>query len=700
MDSDLAQAATPASDPPQNSGVPFSVDLRSWLTQWKNPQPLPTAKEVQATARVQSSAHDLDRFSRRLECAASYLRRIPAAISGQQGHNRTFHAACVLVNGFALSVDEARPLLQEWNTRCDPPWSAAELEHKLKSAEAAPDQHPRGYLIRESGSPRPASRRPPPVNADSSAPTASSATQAGSADLCPEGQEANPHRLARRYLSERFSGTGEICLRFWREEFHGWDGSAFRRIPMGEMRAQLSRWLAEEFDRLHELERSRWALDCGAGSLGRGSRRPPRPLAVTSRLVTDVLQAVSGLVLISARECPSQPAWINAEEGSMAAVSPSWPVEEVLPAPNALVHLPSFADGKDSVIPPTPRFFNAFALDYDFVSTALEPAEWQDFLRQVWQDDEECISCLQEWFGYLLTPDTRQQKILMMVGPKRSGRGTIARVLKALVGPSNVVNPTLATLARPFGLAPLIDKPVAIFPDARLSSRPDNAAITESLLSISGEDDQTVDRKHLPAWTGRLPTRFVLISNELPRLRDASGALASRLILLRFTRSFYGQEDVGLFDRLSRELPGILLWAITGWRRLRRRGSFIQPRSGRDLLAAMGDLASPISAFLRDKCVLESQSCVPAAALYEAWRSWCQEHGREVVGDEAAFGRDLHAAIPGLSKSRLRVDSIRVVHYTNIRLRTPLDPEPDLEDFYGAGKGATPRNDLVSATPF
>ena len=121
-----------------------------------------------------------------------------------------------------------------------------------------------------------------------------------------------------------------------------------------------------------------------------------------------------------------------------------------------------------------------------------------------------------------------------------------------------MVNPTLATLARPFGLAPLIDKPVAILPDARLSGRPDNAAITECLLSISGEDDQTVDRKHLPAWTGRLPTRFVLISNELPRLRDASGALASRLILLRFTRSFYGREDVGLFDRLSRELPGIL----------------------------------------------------------------------------------------------------------------------------------------------
>ncbi len=90
-----------------------------------------------------------------------------------------------------------------------------------------------------------------------------------------------------------------------------------------------------------------------------------------------------------------------------------------------------------------------------------------------------------------------------------------------------MVNPTLGTLARPFGLSSLINKPVAISPDARLSSRPDNAAIVECLLSISGEDGQTIDRKDLDAWTGRLPTWFVLISNDLPRLRDASGALAS-----------------------------------------------------------------------------------------------------------------------------------------------------------------------------
>ena len=53
---------------------------------------------------------------------------------------------------------------------------------------------------------------------------------------------------------------------------------------------------------------------------------------------------------------------------------------------------------------------------------------------------------LQEWVGYLLTQDTRQHKILLIVGPPRSGKGTIGRVLRELLGHENVVGPTLSSL--------------------------------------------------------------------------------------------------------------------------------------------------------------------------------------------------------------------------------------------------------------
>jgi len=72
--------------------------------------------------------------------ARAYLSKVPGAIAGQSGHDWTFHAAALLVIDFALPIEEAFPLLQEWNETCQPPWSDSELHHKLESVDALPDE--------------------------------------------------------------------------------------------------------------------------------------------------------------------------------------------------------------------------------------------------------------------------------------------------------------------------------------------------------------------------------------------------------------------------------------------------------------------------------------------------------------------------------------------------------------------------------
>ncbi|HEY1048780.1 MAG TPA: hypothetical protein VGE39_03455, partial [Prosthecobacter sp.] len=81
------------------------------------------------------------------ERARAYLACLPVSVQGQGGHNAAFRAACVLVHGFALSEQEALPLLLEWNTRCLPPWTEAELRHKLRSATQTPGDKPHGHLL-------------------------------------------------------------------------------------------------------------------------------------------------------------------------------------------------------------------------------------------------------------------------------------------------------------------------------------------------------------------------------------------------------------------------------------------------------------------------------------------------------------------------------------------------------------------------
>src|SRR5207237_6472845 len=111
--------------------------------------------------------------------------------------------------------------------------------------------------------------------------------------------------------------------------------------------------------------------------------------------------------------------------------------------------------------------------------------------------------------------------------------------------------PRLPALGETFGLQPLLGKTVAIVPDARLSNRNDVATITERLLAISGEDGVDVNRKNLPQIAGaKLSTRFVILTNELPRLDDASGAIVGRMIVLQQTQSWFGKEDPQLTKKL------------------------------------------------------------------------------------------------------------------------------------------------------
>lgn len=500
----------------------------------------------------------------------------------------------------------------------------------------------------------------------------------GSADVIeaepirPNEAIDDPHRLARLYRDARCLHPDGLTVRYWQGTWNRWREGAYHETDEKELRADVGPIIKAEFDRLNVRAVAAWQAAKGVDERGKAI---PKPTAfkVTEPLKSNVLGNLAGLTLLDSAAIKGPPGWLDGPG--------PWPAGEVLPCRNALVHLPSLVKGEPGIRKPTPRFFVPYALDYDFDPEAPEPAHWLEFLGQLWPDDPQSIQALQEWFGLCLTPDTSHQKILALIGPRRSGKGTIGRVKRALIGPENVAGPTLSSLTGPFGLQPLVGKLAAIISDARLSGRTDAAVIVERLLSISGEDALTVERKHTSAWTGRLIARFMLISNQLPRLSDSSGALAGRLILLPLTRSFYGKEDRALESKLLSELPGILLWAIEGWRRLRERGHFVQPKSGQEMVEEMEDLASPVGAFLRERCDQGPSCDVEVSDLFNEWKAWCEEKGRQHPGDVHAFGRDLRSVLPHLTTPQKTVgvgkDAVRKRFYQGIGLKSLVVPKKD-----------------------
>ena len=244
--------------------------------------------------------------------------------------------------------------------------------------------------------------------------------------------------------------------------------------------------------------------------------------------------------------------------------------------------------------------------------------------------------------------------------------------------------PALSTLGSQFGLGAMIDRPLACIPDAHLSAAADRAIILDRLLSISGEDAVTVERKYMPAWEGKLPTRILMGANEPPRLSDASGALVSRLIILRQTETFLNREDRTLDAQLASELPSILNWALEGLARLRARGRFVAPASSRELTAEVGEMAAPVSTFVADWCATDPQHEVRISMLYYSWRAWCGEHGHDHPGTVQMFSHALRAAYPTLGRTRRRVEGRVEKFFAGIRLLTAEEGGPI--DVKSAGK--------------
>ncbi len=470
--------------------------------------------------------------------------------------------------------------------------------------------------------------------------------QAVEADVLPP--PSRPLAVARLLVERNYGHPDGLLLRFWRGAFWQWKRSHWIEAEDAQVRSSAYGFTEDATYWNDKGQVQSWS--------------PNR------YRIADVLDALRAVTHLGADL--DQPAWLDpgvdhrGDPGVDHLLGGDVPPGEIVACSNALLHVAT-----RELIGHTPRYFNRVAVPFSYDPTHPPPVpqRWLEFLGELWPDDPDSVEALQQWFGYAVSGRTDLHKILLLIGPTRAGKGVIARVLSALLGRGNVAGPTLASLGQNFGLQDLIGKPLAVIADARLGGA-NTSQVVERLLSISGEDMLTLDRKYREPWTGKLPTRFVVISNELPRFGDASGAIARRFVILATSRSWLGQENPRLTDELLTELPGILGWALDGADRLRVAGHFTEPASSVDAITTLMDTVSPTSAFVRDRCTTAAGSECSVDSLYEAWKAWAEDNGMDRAGTKQTFGRNLRAVVPSLKLSRPRDGGDRERHYIGIAL--------------------------------
>jgi putative DNA primase/helicase len=412
---------------------------------------------------------------------------------------------------------------------------------------------------------------------------------------------ASPYDTAIAFTEHECSENGKIVVWFWQGQFWRWNEKHYAPEPDEVIRGHIYKFLygAWRYVDLNKRERFKptprhvnEVIDCLKSGLQLGVECQPPMWRSTRQPATDWIVFRNGVVNVLTGEMrqPSADLWVH------SALGFDWDPDM-----------------------PCPR--------------------WVQFLEEAFPGDDESKAFIEEWMGYCMTEETRFQKGAMLIGEKRSGKGTISHVLRQMVGDPSYVGLSFSTWTATENSGQcLIGKRVGLFSDVRL--KPGRAygqsydpgglshVSAERLLNITGEDTVTLGRKNIDAWQGQLRLKIMLISNEAPNLNDAGGVLPSRFIKVHFGVSFFGREDVDLRAKLSAELPGIAGRCVRAYQHLCARGQFIQPATADELDRRVLAESNPFAAMALECFDPDKAGTVTKAVAYNRFERWCRDNGR------------------------------------------------------------------------
>lgn len=451
------------------------------------------------------------------------------------------------------------------------------------------------------------------------------------------GADNSPHVLASKFLAEQ-RRDGKNVWRYWREEWYQWIGDRYRAVSLSDFKLELTSTL------------NRYAMESFAVAQQQGKEQE-HPFKVTIPLVNNVANALAG-------ECriPGEVAMGSMYEDGR------WVKRDYLAMKNGILDVQGYAAEKiDILLPHTPNWFSVVNLGYDY-DEDVECPKWTSFLSKNLEGDQERISLLQEWAGYLLTPDTSQQRFMILEGEGANGKSVFIAGITAMLNPDNVSNLSLELFGQPFSLAGTIGKLANIAPDCGEIDR-----MAEGILkSFTSGDIIRFDRKYKSDVSDRPTARLMAATNNKPRFSDRSDGIWRRMILVPWRvqippkERIYGMDTVEFWQNTG-ELPAILRWALRGLRDLRRNRQFTVSRVCEEAKNFYRIESNPAREFLTEKYKEDSQGFVPTAEMYKKYSEWCQENGYKPLGNRM-FGKEVSRVFKNSERARRKISLTGTVY--------------------------------------
>ncbi|KKN79124.1 hypothetical protein LCGC14_0343120 [marine sediment metagenome] len=447
--------------------------------------------------------------------------------------------------------------------------------------------------------------------------------------------------IASRFLKEEFNKGGSLSLRLYNKDWYEWNGKHYAWLSSDVLHGELYKFLTGK-QYIHR--------DPNGGE-------KVLPYKAQRSKVGDIIATFNKWCLVT----HDPPVWVPGSNGI--------PPNNLIMFNNGALDIDDYVNhGRVTLHLPSPELFSLTCCPYDFDPDARSEFV-EDFMSETF-DDSESVSLVWEWIGYMMTTDIGFEKIMLLHGAPRSGKGTILDMWAGMMGKENCSAMTLEQLTGSFGLEPLVGKLACMFGDVRNPQAKILSKALELMLQVAGGDSVPVNRKGIAISPRvQLMIRFCMAMNELPAFLDHSRAMESRLLILNFPRGHVYDSDPLIKQEVVREAEtgSLINYALEGLRRLRANRKFTDPPSSKPVMDQFRTIASPVSSFTDECCVVNPHEHEELNNLFSAWCTWCKNSGRKAFQPEQ-FAKWLLGHVPHAEKSFKDNNHRRVTILTGVKL--------------------------------
>ena len=238
-------------------------------------------------------------------------------------------------------------------------------------------------------------------------------------------------------------------------------------------------------------------------------------------------------------------------------------------------------------------------------------------------NDKEIRNLLEELIGYCLFRRNELRMTFMLVGDKKNGKSTFLAMLSNLLGLENISSLDLSELDKRFKTAELFGKLANIGDDIG----EDFISNTALFKKIATGDRISAERKGQDPFEFNPYCKLIFSANNPPRIRDKTGAVLSRLILIPFNAVFDKNDPE--FDPLIKtklicdeSMEYLINLGIKALKRVLKNREFTKSELAQKELYNYERLNNPILEFV-DDCKVENEE---VGLVYKRYQVYCAEN--------------------------------------------------------------------------